>query len=71
MGAPLQDNPLFLYTRDPAQHDGSNWEVWRPVASATRGQVNGRPLVVVVRFSDGQPDMTLNADEAVVIATLA
>jgi hypothetical protein len=62
--------PLFLYDRKLAELDGSQWEIWHPVADAQKGRSPEGRLIVNVQFSDGRDDVVLNGDEAVVIATL-
>ncbi len=63
--------PLFLFTREPAEVSDQQWEIWHPVAEAwkDRSQEDARQIVNV-RFDDGRARMVLNADEAIVVATL-
>jgi hypothetical protein len=63
---------LFLFTREPAEVSDYKWEIWHPVAEAwkDRSLEDARVVLVNVRFGDGQAGMVLNADEAIVIATL-
>ena len=61
---------LFLYTREPAEVSDYQWEIWHPVAEAWKDRsLEDARQIVNVRFGDG-PGMVLNADEAVVVATL-
>ncbi len=62
---------LFLFTREPAELSDYNWETWHPVAEAWKDRsLEDARVLVNVRFGDGQAGMVLNADEAIVIATL-
>jgi hypothetical protein len=63
--------PLFFHTREPAELSDYQWEIWHPVAEAwkDRSPEDAR-LIVNVRFDDGRGRMVLNADEAIVVATL-
>ena len=63
--------PLFLSTREPAEVSGYQWEIWHPVAEAWKDRaLEDARLIVNVRFGDGRTGMVLNADEAIVVATL-
>lgn len=62
---------LLLFTREPAEVSDYKWEIWRPVAEAWKDRsLEDARVVVNVRFGDGQAGMVLDADEAIVIATL-
>lgn len=63
--------PVFLYTREPAEVSDYQWETWHPVAEAwkDRSPEDAR-LIVNVLFGDDRARMALNADEAIVVAIL-
>ncbi len=63
--------PLFLFTREPAEVSDDKWEIWHPVAEVWKDRsLEDAGVIVNVRFSDGRAGMVLNADEAIVVATL-
>jgi hypothetical protein len=63
--------PLFFYTREPAELSDHQWEIWYPVTEAWKDRsLEDARVIVNVRFGDGRAGMVLNADEAIVVATL-
>ncbi|HUE35719.1 MAG TPA: hypothetical protein VMQ38_23300 [Mycobacterium sp.] len=59
---------LFVHlVVNQADIDGVAWDIWHPVADSS---YDGGKRSVVVRFSDGTPDVTLDALEQVEVATV-
>ncbi len=65
---PVGDPALFVHLFiNQADVDGVAWDVWHPVADSS---YDGDKRSVLVRFSDGTPDVTLGALEQVEVATV-
>ena len=63
--------PLFFYSREPAELSDYQWEIWHPVTEAWKDRsLEDARVIVNVRFGDGRAGIALNADEAIVVATL-
>ncbi|MFZ1176394.1 MAG: hypothetical protein WAO15_09050 [Mycobacterium sp.] len=59
---------LFVHlVMNQADVNGAAWDIWHPVADS---RYDGDKRSVVVRFSDGTPDVTLDALERVEVATV-
>jgi hypothetical protein len=59
---------LFVHlVVNQADIDGVAWDIWHPVADSS---YDGGKRSVVARFSDGTPDVTLDALEQVEVATV-